>query len=125
MRTFLTEFSDYLESIITAPGKLIIGGGEGGNSKIHIDDGNDANAKQFLDLLQGFGLINQFWLPTHISGHTLDLIITNNEIAVQSTQTRNYISDHCFVKVVTTIDKPEVQTKEIRFRKLGEIIWII
>ena len=60
-------------------------------------------------------------VPTHVSGHTLDLIITNDEIAVQSTQTRNYISDHCFVKVVTTMDKPEVQTKAIRFRKLGQI----
>ena len=65
--------------------------------------------------------MNHVWLSTHISGHTLDLIITNDEIAVQSTQTRNYISDYCFVKVVTTMDKPEVPTKEIRYRKLGEI----
>ena len=74
VKTFLTEFSDYSELIITAPGKLIIGG----DFNIHIDDGNNANARQLLDLLQGFCLMNHVWLPTHISGHTLVLIITND-----------------------------------------------
>lgn len=77
MRSFLKEVLNNRDSIITAQGKLIIG-----DFNIHIEGGNDANAKTFLDLLQGFGLINHVWQPTHISGNTVDLIITNDEISL-------------------------------------------
>ena len=80
-------------------------------------------AKAFLDLLQNYDLINHVWQPTHVAGHSLDLIITrnNNEISLDNPQMRSFISDHCFVKVVSSIDKPEVQTKEISYRKLKDL----
>ena len=118
-RTFIEEFSNYLESAIITPNKLLIGG----DFNIHVNDQSDATAKTFLDLLKNYDLINHVWQPTHVAGHTLDLIITrnNNEISLDSPHTKSFISDHCFVKVVSSIEKPEVQTKEISYRKLKDI----
>ena len=118
-RTFIEEFSNYLESAIITPNKLLIGG----DFNIHVNDQSDVTAKAFLDLLKNYDLINHVWQPTHVAGHTLDLIITrnNNEISLDSPHTSSFISDHCFVKVVSSIEKPEVQTKEISYRKLKDI----
>eukprot|EP00795_Rhopilema_esculentum_P012582 gene12582-3282_t len=118
-RTFIDEFSSYLESIIITPNKLLIGG----DFNIHVNDESDVTAKAFLDLLQNYDLINHVWQPTHVAGNTLDLIITrnNNEISLDSPFMGSFISDHCFVKVVSSIEKPEVQAKEINYRKSKDI----
>ena len=44
-RTFIEEFSNYLESAIITPNKLLIGG----DFNIHVNDQSDATAKAFLD----------------------------------------------------------------------------
>lgn len=76
--TFIEEFSSYLESITITPNKLLIGS----DSNIHVNDESDMTTKAFLDLLQNYDLINRVRQPTHVGGHTLDLIIArnNNEI---------------------------------------------
>ena len=71
-RTFTEEFSNYLESAIITPNKLLIGG----DFNILVNDQSDATAKAFLDLLKNYYLINHVWQPTHVAGLTLDLIIT-------------------------------------------------
>ncbi len=100
-RTFMDEFSNYLESAIITTNKLLIGG----DFNIHVNDQSDVTAKALLDLLQNYDLINHVWKPTHVAGHTLDLIVSrnNNEISLDSPQMRLFISDHCFVKVVSSI----------------------
>ena len=72
--TFIDEFSTYFESAIITPNKLLIGG----DLNIHVNEQSDVTAKAFLDLLQNYDLINHVWQPTHVAGHSLDLIITRN-----------------------------------------------
>ncbi len=54
VRTFMDEFSNYLESAIITPNKLLIGG----DFNIHVNDQSDVTAKALLDLLQNYDLIN-------------------------------------------------------------------
>ena len=42
----------------------------------HIDVASDVDAQVFSDLLTSMGLKQHVTVPTHISGHTLDLLIT-------------------------------------------------
>ena len=72
---FLEEFSKLLESI-TADQRhkrlLIVG-----DFNIHVDNSNDTTAKQFVDLLDSFNLVQHVSEKTHANGHTLDLVISN------------------------------------------------
>ena len=72
---FLEEFSKLLESI-TADQRhkrlLIVG-----DFNIHVDNSNDTTARQFVDLLDSFNLVQHVCEKTHANGHTLDLVISN------------------------------------------------
>ena len=69
---FLNEFPAYLESVVMSPEPLLITG----DFNIHVDVHNDSDAAHFLELLTSMGLEQHVDKPMHISGHTLDLIIT-------------------------------------------------
>ncbi len=60
--------------------------------------------------------------PTHIQGHTLDVIITQNSgILVSKIKVNMKISDHLVVHFDTYIQKPPSEWKRITFRKLKAI----
>ncbi len=69
---FLTEFATFLESVITAHGHLLIVG----DFNLHIDDPKDTVARKFIDILDANNHVQHISKPTHVSGHTLDLIIS-------------------------------------------------
>ena len=69
---FLTEFPDYLESLLLCKERLLITG----DLNIHVDDRSNPDTRKFLDLLHCFGLQQHVKQPTHRDGHTLDLSIT-------------------------------------------------
>ena len=68
---FLEEFGSYLETIILSPESLILTG----DYNFHVDVEDDPDARAFLDLLASMGLKQHVNVPTHVSGHTLDLMI--------------------------------------------------
>ena len=45
-----------------------------GDCDVHVDDLNDIMAPRFIDLLDTVGLEQHVVGPTHVHGHTLDLI---------------------------------------------------
>lgn len=47
-----------------------------------MDVPSDPHAKVFLDLLSSLGLKKRVNVPTHISGHTLDLLITREHDSI-------------------------------------------
>ena len=55
-----------------------------GDFNFQVDCHSDSDAKNFADELQTLGLQQHVQVPTHLTGHTLDLIITrsNNDITV-------------------------------------------
>ena len=69
---FVTEFSEYLESLVLCKEQLLITG----DFNIHVDDGNDVEGRRFMDMLISFGLNQHVNQTTHCNGHTLDLIVT-------------------------------------------------
>lgn len=64
--------AEYLESVVMSTDKLLITG----DFNFHMDVPTDPNNLHFRDLLDAMGLVQHVKQPTHIHGHTLDLIIT-------------------------------------------------
>ena len=69
---FLTEFTEYLETLLLCKEQLLITG----DFNIHVDDPHDSDGQKFLELLEGLGLEQHVDQPTHRDGHTLHLTIT-------------------------------------------------
>ena len=74
MLTFFTEFGFLTELQISSNIDVffIV------DFNIHTDDLNDYNASHFPKLLKSFDLLQHATHPMHDSGHTIDLVITND-----------------------------------------------
>ena len=116
---FLAEFSDYLEHAVLCTDQLLICG----DFNIHVDVSDDLDACRFLELLDSVGLDQHVSVPTHISGHTLDLIITRNsdQLLVSSPWTDYLFSDHLPVHCNIQVEKPLLKSKRMSFRKLKSL----
>lgn len=95
MTTFLSEFADYLESIVLSPEPLLVTG----DINIHVDNMNDTDAVKFLDLLESMEMTQHVNTPTHRAGHTLDLMITREfDCMIHSEPSSDiFYSNHCMV----------------------------
>ncbi|KAK4319493.1 hypothetical protein Pmani_009595 [Petrolisthes manimaculis] len=69
---FFEEFSELLETLIPAEGRLFISG----DMNFHVDDVENRDGQRLLDLIHSMGLVQHMQVATHQKGHTLDLIIT-------------------------------------------------
>ena len=116
---FFEEFSSYLETIILSPESLILTG----DYNFHVDVEDDPDARAFLDLLASMGLKQHVNVPTHVSGHTLDLMITREHDPVISSVpvADRYLSDHASVLCSLNSAKPDCVAKIIRYRQLRTI----
>ena len=92
---FFQEFGIFLEDIASTPGRLPITG----DFNFHVDDLTDREASIFMDMITSAGLTQYVTEPTHIDGHTLDLIITRTtDSFVSNVNTTSYLpSDHSAV----------------------------
>jgi Reverse transcriptase (RNA-dependent DNA polymerase)/Endonuclease-reverse transcriptase len=90
--TFITEFTSLLENFISSSSEIIITG----DLNLHVDNLSAPYSTSFLDLLETFNLKQHINFPTHISGHTLDLLITRSTSTLVSAidHTFSPISDH-------------------------------
>ena len=94
-----------------------------GDMNIHMDNRTDVNAIKLHDILETMGLENHVEVPTHIHGHTLDLIISRkaDDLRINNIETTYYVSDHSFVCAGTSLAKPDISYKTITYRKLRDI----
>lgn len=80
-----------------------------GDFDIHVNVKSNNDAVRLLDLLASMGLQQYVDLPTHISGNTLDLLITTtlDSSLLQDVQPNTYFSDHCSVlfSIYSTVQK--------------------
>ena len=106
---FFDEFPAHLESVVMSPEPLLITG----DFNIHVDVPNDSDAARFLELLTSMGLEQHIDKPTHISGHTLDLIVTRcSDSLLFAKPIADYLfSDHITVLCDLELGKPPPQTK--------------
>ena len=118
-RVFFEEFGSYLETIILSPESLFLTG----DYNFHVDVEDDPDARAFLDLLASMGLKQHVNVPTHVSGHTLDLMITREHDPVISSVpvADRYLSDHASVLCSLNSAKPDCVAKIIHYRQLRAI----
>ncbi len=117
--TFIDEIQDYFESLVLCNEKLLIAG----DFNLHVDVEADYYGKEFRDILVSFGLVNHVSIPTHESGHTLDLLITRDtdELSLSLPKGGYFISDHCFVLTRLDLPRPNLQRKTVSYRKIKDI----
>ena len=117
--TFITEFSDYLESLVMSSEPLLILG----DFNIHMDLPDDTDCRNMSDLLVSMGLKQHVLQPTHELGHTLDLIITriSDIIIAGRPYTGELFSDHFPVFCQLKPERPLVAVKHLQFRKIKSI----
>ena len=94
-----------------------------GDINLHIDNQTDTYGCQFNDLLSNYGLDNHITFPTLQAGHTLDLVITQNnqEMELRSIKPGYFLSDHCFFCVEIVIAWLNVQSRMLSYCKLKSI----
>ena len=115
---FMEQFSDFLDTLATLKGKLIIAG----DFNIHWDNEDNNEKKELALLLDTYGLLQHVSGQTHIKGHTLDLIITrNDDNCILSTAIGELISDHHVIHSNLQCSKPPPKKKTVNFRKLKSI----
>ena len=116
---FFDEFSQFLENVVMCPRVLVIFG----DLNLHWDDLGDNDTKKFMDLLEMFSLSQHVSGPTHLLGHTLDLIITRlpDDVVLASPKATFPISDHFIIQCPIGFPWPALSCKELTFRKLKNI----
>ena len=83
---------------------------------VHYDLRDDGNAVRFTELLQSFGFVQHVTEPTHVHGHTFDLVITNSETDVLSLRLGDTISDHALICFVLPLKKLPVKAQWVNSR---------
>lgn len=116
---FFHEFSSFFEQISTVSDYLLIAG----DFNFHMDNLLDRDAAKFSDFIDSSGLFQHVCGPTHVKGHTLDLILTRfTESFVTNVSSTFYLpSDHAAITCTLHIARPEPVKMKITFRKLHDI----
>ena len=105
-----------MESLVTAPGSLLIVG----DFNFHVNDASDRSAQWFLHVLEALNLKEHVWVPTHKGGNTLDLVI----IRADERTARDFdvfdpvISDHYLVSCSLALPKKAFERRKVNYRKL-------
>ena len=116
---FLNEFLEYLKTLLLSNEEIIILG----DFNIHVDNSNDNDASKLMDIIESLGLKLHVEEPTHIFGHTLDLVITrlSDDVIRDSPHVDSYIADHGVVLFKLNSVKPSLSVKTVSYRKYKAI----
>ncbi|XP_068677123.1 uncharacterized protein [Montipora foliosa] len=94
-----------------------------GDINIHMDVPSDADTIRLKDLLNSMGLVQHVKRPTHIHGHTLDLIITRQADGIADAEPlpERDFSDHATLICKLIVMRPAPRIKHAEYRKLKSI----
>jgi len=126
--TFLEEeWSQFLSKYATTDKNIILTG----DLNFHLDDPSDKDTLKFNNILHSFGMMQHVKEPTHVRGHTLDVVITRDTVDTVfnvvvtdpglSVSSGNISKDHYAVIFNARASKPAPVRKTVTFRKLREI----
>ena len=110
--SFIDEFSELLSIILTDFNHLILTW----DFNIHIDNITHGNAKEFSSVLDMFGLWQHVTEPTHLRGHTLDLVISKGVDISSVVVIDLALSDH-FCILFDLLITQNVQTTSFSVKK--------
>ena len=118
LASFYDDFSDLLERTNSLTSELLITG----DFNIHVDT-NTSTATKFKETLDIFDLKQHAVIPTHMDGHTLDLIISrdNDQLDIPKPTADTLISDH--FSILSRVDFPKTKHvhKTISYRNIRNV----
>ena len=115
---FHEEFAVLLEMYTMSYDSFIIAG----DINIHVETG-EISSIRFHEQLDLFDLKQHVISPTHIMGHTIDVVITKNSDSIidNFTVTEYSISHHFMIDFTYKIEPKIVQTKTISYRSVKKL----
>ena len=115
---FLNDFSLFLEHYSLRKDRILMCG----DFNVHVNDKDSAAVSKFCDQLSAFELKQHVHVPTHTSGHTLDLVITRyDDPLITSPVAIELFSDHLAVRFDYILKQNDQKTQNITYRKLKQI----
>ena len=116
---FTETLANILErNILSDHGELILTG----DFNIHMDKPHLSDTVLFNDLLQSFNLANQVTFPTHLSQHTVDLMLCEMQsTVVRAIRQGHLFSNHYFLHADLCIKTTKPDSKIVSYRKLKNI----
>ncbi|KAI0235841.1 hypothetical protein LSAT2_013614 [Lamellibrachia satsuma] len=110
---FLSEFQDFLQHhMVKSQNTLILS-----DFNFHYEDQLNTDASRFRDILSNHSLCQHVSGPTHINGHTLDLIITKlTDNLVSKTTVSDFLTDHGAVHCDLHLPKPQPLRQSVQYR---------
>ena len=89
-----------------------------GDFNLHVSKEDDIDSAIFNDTIEAMGLYQHVSFPTHRSGNTLDLILSEiqSPISINTTAPGPFITDHCAIISTLSIKRqqPKRALKEVR-----------
>ena len=111
--SFLTEFGDFLPSIIRLDRILL-----SGDFNIHINKNSDNFATDFLNITDSFQFTQHVTGPTHVKGNTLDLVFTFG-LNVCNVHTEDLlVTDHRGVLFSVSFDNDFLPKKRLKSSRI-------
>jgi hypothetical protein len=115
---FLEEFAGCLELLVAIPGRLLVVG----DFNIHVDNLGNPFSCKFISLIESFDLVQHVLDPTHIAGHTLDLVLTRREEhLLADCFVADQLSDHSAVHWILKAIRPLRPRKPVTLRRLKTV----
>ena len=116
---FLEDFEVFLEELSIIPDNVVLLG----DYNIHVDEPDKSETRKFNDILASNGFCQLISGPTHKKGHTLDLLLTNeNDHIIQRHEVLpQYYSDHRFITCSLNHMKPPPAKVVISSRQFGKM----
>jgi len=111
---FFQEFPDFVDSLVVGSGEFIIVG----DFNFSWDIPDDSSTIRLKTCLDTHDLMQHVAEPTHISGHTLDLVMTRSSSnIVVSVCVKSFLSDHAAVHCELQGQKPRNPRTKLTYRK--------
>ena len=113
---FCEELADMLEENITCDQRNLI---LLGDFIIHLEVPIHPDTMLFNGIIGSLGLQNHINFTSHISNHTVDLLITSTENSIiVGTNRGHLLSDYYFVNTHIKLGKTKVLAKSVSYQKL-------
>lgn len=110
---FISDFSNFIAPILTKYDKILLVG----DLNLHVCCPSTPMAKDFIELIDGFNLVQHVNRPTQKHGHTLDLVMSCNLPINNIVVGDAIIADHCpvlFDFVLSDHSKPATSMRHCR-----------
>ena len=115
---FIREFEDILEAFAVLYEDFIIAG----DVNIHVET-DECPSRKFTELLESYDLRQHISGPTHIKGHTIDVVISPNKpFYVYDINIRRCdLSHHFLIEYRVNVSATSSETKTITYRAWKEV----